>query len=261
MSFLNLDVIKRRKAFLLFLVVVPIIIASVLTIFYLDNFNPISTKNNSINLKEYNSFLTKVKNISANEKSVANNSDFLKLNQTLNNLSQSTSKEDLFNRLISASEYLFYAYVETRNHELYNLEVDLKRIIRINFPEKKYPDSPPACFDPTCASAPQPKEITDIINAIKSSSLPDYQKENDILNLNNFSYISDESSTLKANNFLILANDIKINEEYIKAGINLTIYNQIISFVKASYPKEYSEFEKNLEFIEKAKNDTQTNQQ
>lgn len=245
--------LKGNKLLLLLIALVILILITLGTILYLDKgFNVINLlsnikpSNSQNSLSSYNELKKEITSLIKKDKKIPTYPDYQKFIKEVNKLENSKlSKEEQFSISVSAAQYLAFAYTANANHNLYDLQQTLKDFIRENFPEKNYPSSKPACFDPVCANNPQPKEIVNVITEIKNSSIPDYLKENDINNLTMTGYVNNEDSMLKTNNYLEIAEMINNSDLYKKAGINLKIYNEINAFVKNSYPKEYQDFQNN----------------
>ncbi len=250
MQFLNS--FKKNRIVLATIAVLIFILFAFTTILYLDNGNLINSfsgrgnsTTNPAGLVGYDNLKKEITSLISKDSAVSKNPNFQKVLAQINSLENTKlSKDKKFNILEDASEYLVFAYVETANHNLYTLEEILDKFMRTNFPEKGLPNIKPACFDPSCAQNSQPEKILAVIEEIKNSDIPDYLKENDTANLITFGYLNDDSSSsLKANNYLDMAEVIKKNELYTRAGINLKIYDQINEYVKNKYPKEYEKFQ------------------
>lgn len=251
MRFLNK--LKRNKLLLLLISLLILILIIIGTILYLDKefnfinfFSKINPSDNQTSFSNYNQLKTDITSLMRKDKRIATYPDFQKMIKAINKIEdKKLSKEEQYNSLLAAIEYLSFAYSTSANHNLYDLEKKLEDFIRENFPEKNYPNVKPACFDPICAQNAQSKEINNIINDIKNSNIPDYLKENDINNLTMTGYVNNEHAMLKTNNYLEIAESIKNSDLYKNAGLNLKIYDQINDYVKKNYPKEYEDFQKN----------------
>jgi len=157
------------------------------------------------------------------------------------------SKEDKSNAFGIINERSLGLYSSTNNNELYKFRISLNEFYKLNFPDKPQNTLKPMCLDPKCAENPQPQEILNVIETIKNSNINEAIKENDIQNLTNFGYMGNDHTESKVGNYLIVANDIKNDKNYIEAGLNEKIYNDIVGYIKKTYPEEYKNFTEELE--------------
>jgi len=172
--------------------------------------------------------------------SVSNHSSFntmLELIASLDN--ENLTKEQQLSRVRLAWGYLFDTYSETNNHELYNLSKEYKKFGEANFNDFKINVQ---CLDPDCAETPTSQEILGIIEEINTSTVAANFKTSYVQDLKTFSYINNSQAEVKVKNYLTLADSIKVNEEFIKAGNNLIIYDQIRQYVQKNYPELYKKW-------------------
>ena len=113
----------------------------------------------------------------------------------------------------------------------------IKNFVEPNF--GKDAEFNPPCLDPICADRPQPEAIMAVINQIQEADLPESLKHDHIKDLTNYGYFTKDYDETRAQAYLFTAADILNNESYIKAGINKTISDQIIEYVKKDFPEEY----------------------
>lgn len=191
------------------------------------------------NLADYNNLKQKTEEASKISK-IANNQRFnvyLKRLQDLDN--PNLSKDQQLKYIKAADEYLYEAYLETNDPELRKLSLEFKKFVEANFTEKDYKVFV-ECLDPSCANSSIPKEIQVVIDEINKSDLPVVAKNDFIPLLKTFSYINDEQT--KVIDFLGLAASIRVDPDFIKAGMNEEISNEIRDYVKATYPDTYNKY-------------------
>lgn len=174
---------------------------------------------------------------------VSQTGTYNKLRFTLTELNRkNTSAEKKYEHLKDLWENVVGTYQTTSDPELYKLQLVLIEYIKANYPDEDLQNYKPLCYDPNCAENPQPKEIASVINKIKNSTLPDYVKSTDVQNLISFGYVNDNWRSLKVDSYLIFADLVKYDPEYTRANLNTSVSNEIHSYVKKEFPKEYEEY-------------------
>jgi hypothetical protein len=217
--------------------VATLILITLGIIFYLDNSPRYNTFSQN-KLAGYEEIRKQIL-ILNREPSLISNNNYAKFIESLNQLEDTKlSREEKVNKLQNARADLISAYFDTNNNSLYLLQNNLNKFIESNFQELGNLENP-QCFDEKCAKNPQPKEILDVIDEIKNSSLPQDIKDEDIKYLLNYGYINQEHNYAKAIDYLSMAENIRYSRDYTEAGINLTIYNKIVNYVKNAFPEEY----------------------
>lgn len=175
---------------------------------------------------------------------IGKDNNYIKLLHLISRLEiEKLSRDEQFDMLDNASLYVDFAYANTNVHELYNFRKDLDALIRENFPQKKWSSKDPQCMDSTCADTSQPKVILDIISEIKQSTVPTVLKEEIAQELITFGYINKKDSLAKVYDYLFVAEDIRHNRDFTNAGLNIKISDEIINYVKNTFPLEYSKIQ------------------
>lgn len=154
--------------------------------------------------------------------------------------------------LESLWELTIATYQTTGNPALYETQIVLNQYIIDNHPDENLINYKPLCFDEYCAENSQPQEIKIVIEQIQNSDLPEHIKENDIHNLQSFMYLNQNWEDLKADNYMAVADWIRIDPEYIKLGINDAIADGIYEYVENDFPNEYKEYIEREPITEKA---------
>lgn len=235
------------KKYLITIVLILIIIILSL-IFVIDRYGP---NNNlgitvSSNLKDLDLIKSEAKKLSS-VREINSNGTYTKILSQINSLEdkKTSRKEDKYKIVRAIWENVLGLYSDTNRNELYNFQIIFNDFIKKNYPDKDQFNLKPLCLDPNCAEKEQPKEIQSVIEKINKSSIVEPVKESDIQSLKNFGYINDNWAQLKVNGYLDVAYYIKDSKYYTDAKINEEIYNQIINYIKNTYPNEYEEFIKN----------------
>lgn len=229
----------QKRSVIIVLSLLVFIILSVILIFFLDK-----SSNNTPNLKLYESIKIEVQELSADPE-INHNGNYQKMVSQLAKLeNQSLSPAERTKIAESTILYLHDAYYSTHNHKLYSFAQNYKVFLAENFGNSvKYV---PPCYDPQCADAPQPKEILSVIEKIKQSNIPEGLKDSVILDLTNFGYLKKGYGlpryNIKIGSYISLAEALKKNPDFINAGINEEIYNDITNYVKVAFPDEYELF-------------------
>lgn len=208
----------------------------------------IESSNTSSTLSGYNNLKVKTEEISkaGNNANNRNLNSFIKKLDSLDN--SNLTKEEQQNLLKSAWVDLYTAYLESNEPKLYDLTVEFKKFIDSNYTENEFKIKL-QCLDSACAEDVVPADIQTIINEIEKSSVPEAIKTDYTQQLKTFTYISDEQAHVKVVDYLSLAESIKINTEFEKAGLNLKIYNDIRDYVKNAYPDLYNENSEKIKVV------------
>ena len=231
---------NKRKFFAILTVVLLVLIAIIL--FAINPFSNSSTNlipgTTSVNLKNLDSLRNEAKGL-RNNPEIANSSFYPKIVSGISALSGKGSSEDKYKITTKLWEDSLSLYFDTNDSSLYKFQQGLNDFIKLNFPNKNNPNLRPLCFDEACAENPIPPQIQKAIEEIEDSTIPDPIKLQDTQALRTYSYINNNWVELKVNNYLEIALYIKANNEYEKAKINEKVSEEIINYIKTTYPKEY----------------------
>lgn len=229
---------NNKKKLLVFLALFLIVLLS-LAIGFLGYKSKQPTTAISTNYKGYDILIAKLNTAADTNQAIAQEPNFQRVIRTIKIVEDpKASKKDVLKSLKYSLGYSIELYQDLHDHKAYHLQLDINDFIVANFPEEKNNGFKPFCFDPECAS-PMDPAIKNVISEIQNSQVPDYQKQNDIDNLTNFSYLTNDNSGIKVRDFLLAAKIIESNPEYIKLGINEKLYNEIIDYLKNTYPKDF----------------------
>lgn len=234
MNYLN------NKRFLILIIVLLIIISITGAIYIIDS------KKTTSNLVDYNNLKEKSITVSKMDK-VSNNQRFnvfLKNIESLNN--PNLTKDEQLKKIKIAWNYLYVAYSESNDPELYKLSVEFKKFIDANFADTGYKVYV-LCLDSTCAEKPIPQQILGVIDEINKSDLSTDTKNDFISLLKTFSYLNDADTVeTKVIDFLGLAASISVDPDFIKAGVNTKISNEIRDYIKTTYPELYTKYSEKI---------------
>ncbi|MEK7551643.1 MAG: hypothetical protein AAB532_03515 [Patescibacteria group bacterium] len=219
---------------LLFLILIIIGI-----IFYLD-YSKDNLINQSSGLKGYTQLQVRIKSL-ASDKEIASSNYYLRAFEKINNLSSNKlSNKEKYESLVQARIFLSSLYSDTNKKSLYQIHKDLRGFAQNNFASYSNGknDFPITCMDSSCADSPQPTEIINIVNDIKTSSISSRLKNDLIIHLQNVGYLPKTNTKLKATAYLIMLDVMKDYYGITKSGSN-PIVNEYITFLGKYYPEEY----------------------
>ncbi len=227
---------KRKIIIAVFILLVIIAIGLIIIVLPSPNKPSIAIKPQ---LKNYDKLIVAINQI--NNLSTTQNGEFQKMIEQLRlTENPNLTRDQQFQDLRYAQTALIGAYVTSNDHTLYSLQKTLADFMTLNFPDKKKQVVEIVCFDPICAPK-QPKMVTDIVSEIKASNTLDVVKQGLAQDLNNASYFPDDDPQRKASNYLLVANAVKYDPDFIKAGINDKIANEILDFIKQTYPEQFAQ--------------------
>jgi hypothetical protein len=226
-------------------IIVGLIVLILISIVFLFFTNQLPTHKNSsltVNLNNYVSFREKLTTLNFNNDQLQT----LALNQ-LNILENpNTTAADKYGALKQAAFLASKAYDSNHNPEIYSfINQDSNTFAKENFKSYYKPsDFTVSCEDPSCSNLPQPKAVLDIISEINSlQTVAQYDKNTTIDSLKNCLYFQPISKTDKVIAYLNVADQINTNDQFISAGVNKKFADEIKSFLKETYPNEYSQVE------------------
>jgi hypothetical protein len=173
---------------------------------------------------------------------IASNAGYKRAMEELTELeSKKMSKEEQLRQIEVIHSYLYQAYDQTNNHELYGIFDELNKFSEANFGENSF-KAAIQCLDPVCAENPTPKEINSIIDKIKNSNIPSELKDEYVKTLTSLSYLNEKDAEVKVVSYLSIADSIKLEDEFVKAGNNLELYNELRDYLQSTYPSLYSKY-------------------
>lgn len=238
--------IKKYKLIFLLVLLVILICGLLSAIYYLGSFNNSRQNSQSTignDLKNYAAFKQKFNSFS---------SPILPYTRAVGQIKiledKSASKKSRYDALTQAFSFLTQLYSQTHNQKLYVfLNKDFNSFAKENFPEYyKASYFSYSCQDPVCQDTPQPPEIAQIIEEIKSTTgIPENIKTTLYTNLITDSYIS-KNDPLRIGSYIISAEIIRTDDSFIKAGVGNKFADKIEAYLKSAYPKEYSKFLPNI---------------
>lgn len=222
----------RNKNIIIFLALIIAALFAIVILF----------KNNSLNLNPSNNnysgpFSKEFNSLESNSQVVKNPNyeRIKKLVITIENTS--LSSDEKYKNLVDAHQRLYRLYADTNDNTLYQLNTELSNFAKSNYSKNyKSEDFYLDCLDPKCSDSPQPEEILTIIDQVKSSNLPKEIRDNDIELLTNYSYTRKDQSEGRFSNYKFWAENIKKDPDYIKAGLNEKLYNEMIDYLSKNYP-------------------------
>lgn len=225
----------NKKLILLFLSVILLIISVLGALYIVDQ------KNSPPPLSDYD---TLTKEIAKAQKisTISNNQRFNVFVEKIASLNNSNmTPQQQLNVVEFAWNYLYAAYSQTNNPELYTLSQEFKIFAEKNFGNQGYKVYV-QCLDPSCAKNGIPQEVQAIINEINASNLSSGTKNDFNSELKTFTYINDNNADAKVIDFLGLAASIQVDPDFTKAGLNEKVSNEIRNYVKSAYPSLYSKY-------------------
>lgn len=229
-----------NKRFLILIIVLLIIISIAGAIYILDSKKTTSNLVDYDQLKQQSVTVGKMDKVSNNQRFNV----FLKNIEGLDN--PNLTKEEQLKKIKIAWNYLYVAYSESNDPELYKLTAEFKKFIDANFADTGYKVYV-LCLDPACAEKPIPQEVLAIIDEINNSELSVDTKNDFIPLLKTFSYLNDEDSAeTKVIDFLGLAASISVDPDFTKAGINIKVSNEIRDYIKTAYPELYIKYSEKI---------------
>ncbi|OGH11302.1 MAG: hypothetical protein A3B38_00555 [Candidatus Levybacteria bacterium RIFCSPLOWO2_01_FULL_36_13] len=233
---------SQRNRIIIIISLLVFVVLILTAIYFLDSFSDNSS--NSTSLKNFDTIKNQAKSL-ASDSQINSNASYQKiLSQLARAENKNLSNKEKAKILDVTGSYILDAYYYTNNHKLYLYAQAFNNFLIENIGEKARLNIP--CYDPECAENPQPKEILNVIEEIKQSQLPQGLKDSVILDLTNFGYLRNgyglPTYNIKIGSYASLANTIRKDPEFIKAGINEKIYNDIVNYLRVEYPDEYAEF-------------------
>lgn len=239
-----LPVVKHKsKLFLIvFLLLLIVSLFVVIAYFSQPRYSSDNVTVGGINLTGYTKLKNDTNNLFSNQK-IGQDPEFIKYATELATIENKTvSTNDKYKALVSANNYLEISYSMTNQHDLYGLLQELKDFSKTNFPKLyKDKDFPKIfCLDKACAQNPQPPEVLQIVDEINASSIPAVMKPSFVQNLLNQGYINDPRD--RAIGYLIVVGVLNGDGELKKAGLNTKLSNELLDYVKKTYPNEYASF-------------------
>lgn len=234
--------VKKNKLILIPVVLILLICGLLATIYYLGSPNNSGQNSQSTigsDLKDYAVFKQKVNSFASPILPYTRAATEIKLLED-----KSASKKNRYDALAQAFLFFTQLYSQTHNQKLYVfLNKDFNSFAKENFAEYyKASSFRYSCQDPACQDTPQPKEIAQIIEEMKSANgVPEKIKTVLYTNLINDSYIS-KNDPLRVGSYIMSAEIIRKDDSFTKAGLNNKFADEIEAYFKTAYPKEYTKF-------------------
>lgn len=238
-----LGFLRKNKIVGLIFLFIALIVISIGTIFYLDSFSNQQSSIIRSELKGYDSFKSE---IIANSNYSEGTSNRIKSYLNILENSKTTEKEK-YEALNNLSKIFSLIYSNTNDPKYRPIFDLMDTFAKNNFPKLyKESDHKILCMDPGCAESPQPKEILEIINKIKTSNLPERYKEGIEMELINAGYLPDKYSNIKFDDYYSNLTFIKIylDKSASKDTQIQEAHDKLRDFLEKNYPKELEERER-----------------
>lgn len=233
--------IFKNRLGLIILVLFLLIIAFIGVIYYLDQKSTMQPTNTT-GLKGYTALEQKLKSL-GKDQSIGTSNAYIRAVKRLNSLTdKNLSEKDKYQALSQAQVLLFILYSDTNNPKLYPTQKDFRDFAKENFPKlyNEKEDFLIGCVDSTCADSPQPPEILDIVNDIKSSTLSAHLQQNLTRYILNVGYMPKNAVKARGSAYLIRVE--LINDAFgTPYGETNPISNKLKKFIKENYPEQYKE--------------------
>jgi hypothetical protein len=237
------SLIRKNKFVVLISILAAAIILLTVLIIFLNN-SGVSNNNKAIDLTQYKGYAQLKQEITglSSDPQLANSASFNKVVVKLSVIEDKTvSPKDKYTALTLISNNLEDVYVLTNNHKLYSLPADINSFAKENFPTfyKAMDFATTHCVDETCAQSSQPPEILKIADEIKNSTKDEVVKSILTRDLLNPGYLSNNDINTKVSSYIFVINVLKQDQTLKQAGLNDKLFNELLDFVKKTYPDEY----------------------
>lgn len=239
--------LKTNNKLLIIVLLILLITLIIGSIYYLQqSTSSPSAQSVTVNLKGYNEFRQKIEFL--NDPNAASGSAVIygRVITALKVLEDNkSSQKDKYDALVEAVAFVQSLYGYSNDPKLYPLISDFSVFAKENFPNLyKEHDFYYPCQDPSCATTPTPKEISDIIDEINNSNIDQEIKDTYVKNLMNATYLPTKTNPQlldAVTSYYISATFIKEDGAFTKAGLNEKFYNEIIVYLNKTYPDEFKQ--------------------
>jgi len=240
----------RANNKLLIIVLLILLIALIIgSIYYLQQaINSPSTQSLNVHLKGYDEFRQKLEFLNGPNTASGSAVIYGRVITALKVLEDNTtSDKDKYDALAEAVTFVQSEYGYSNDPKLSPLIKEFSIFAKENFPNLyKDEDFSYACQDPTCATTPVPKEISEVIDEINNSNIDPEIKDTYAKNIINATYLPTKTNQQildAVNSYLIAASVLKSSQNFVNAGLSDKIYNQIRNYLQKTYPNELKEVE------------------
>ena len=241
------NLIWRNKLKVSLFCLVTLIIGVCIAIFLLgQNTKPAALKNTS-SLKGYDVIQNELA-LLGSDPSISDTAPFQSIVEQMPYLEDnSLNEKQKFDKIVIILDYLIDLTGITNNPKVYPMFDKLGIFSKENFPHYYKPGYfEYFCQDPSCAQHPQPKEIIQIIDEIKSSDIDATIKKTVARDLTNAGFIEDKYKQQRFNSYIIVADEFYTSDSsFSPSNKAKLIGKELLDYLKISYPKEYDEYQKN----------------